>query len=87
MEAELRYLIRWHYRRWQREASACQGKPAFSSSQDARESLPRRRIHGRVTVYRCAICRKWHVGSHLSPAARDKRPMRMIGGDDEGLRP
>lgn len=86
MEAELRYLLRRAISQQEREASACQGKPAFATSQQARESLPRRTMHGRVAVYRCTVCRKWHVGSHLSTAARERRPMRIIGGDDEETR-
>lgn len=86
MEAELRYLVRREYQHQQRVDAACRGKPAFTSSKAAHDSLPRRTVHGRVTVYRCDVCNKWHVGSHLSKATRDKRPMRLIGGDDEGLR-
>lgn len=74
LEAELRYLIRQEYRRQQRIDAACRGKHGFPSPQTARESRPGRAMHGHVTVYRCEVCRLWHIGSHLSSPRRDRRP-------------
>ncbi len=73
LEAELRYLILLEYRRQQRVDAACRNKHGFHSPQLARESRPRRAMHGHVTVYRCEVCRLWHIGSHLSPLRRNRR--------------
>ena len=74
LEAELRYLIRREYARQQRVDAACSGKNGFQTPNHARESMPRRTMHGRVTVYHCQVCHLWHVGSHLSSKRRDRRP-------------
>lgn len=74
LEAELRYRILLEYRRQQRVDAACSGKHGFRSPGLARESRPGRAMHGHVTVYRCEVCRLWHVGSHLSPPRRARRP-------------
>ena len=75
LEAELRYLIQREYARQQRIDAACSGKHGFPTPKHARESMPGRAMHGHVTVYHCQVCRLWHIGSHLSPKRRDRRPV------------
>lgn len=74
LEAELRYLIRLEYRRQQREDASCRGKNGFQTAKHAHQAIPARAMHGHVTVYRCEVCRLWHIGSHLSSPRRDRRP-------------
>lgn len=74
MEAELRYLVQREHTRQLREDAACKGKPGFDTSQHARNCTPKRTIHGRVAVYRCQFCHKWHVGGHLEPKSRQGKP-------------
>lgn len=74
LEAELRHLILLEYRRQQRIDAACRGKHGFRSPALARASRPNRTMHGHVAVYRCEVCRLWHIGSHLSSPRRDRRP-------------
>lgn len=78
METELRVLLT---RAWRKEArkktameASCNGKPGFSTAQHAHDSMPKRNHGGKIMVYRCKHCNKWHIGSHLAPASRDRRP-------------
>lgn len=78
MEAELKMLLHRAVRRDARNSeaaiAACKGKPAFATSQLAIESMPKRNQGGRITPYRCKHCNRWHLGSHLSTAARERKP-------------
>ena len=65
MEAELRVLILREYRAQKARESACKGKDKFDTPQMARDSMPKRKIRGKITTYRCQVCRKWHIGSHV----------------------
>lgn len=79
MEAELRMLILREYRAQQARDVACKGKDPFDSPQQARDSMPRRTTNGRITTYRCKVCRKWHIGSYVGRSL-DGRP-KVAGRD------
>lgn len=75
-EADLRRLAMAEY---ERMISSCQGKSAFDSPELAREVLSSHREgHGRLMVYRCGYCHRWHIGNHLSPASANRRPKKAI---------
>jgi hypothetical protein len=74
-EADLRRLILAEYRKCEFRVSACEGKFSFLSPVHARQSsLFRRDTHGRLAIYRCQHCHKFHIGSSTGSKARDARP-------------
>ncbi len=73
LEAELRTLVLIEWHKQQAREATCKGKDGFDTPQQARASKPRREIHGRITAYKCRVCRKWHIGSHVGKS-RSGRP-------------
>ena len=51
--------------------SACHGKYAHESFEDARRAI-RPHMGNRVQAYRCPVCLMWHVGSTDPKRARQK---------------
>jgi hypothetical protein len=53
--------------------ATCADKRQFSSPEQARKILSKKRHHARLVVYRCTNCRKWHIGNHLGNKANLRR--------------
>jgi hypothetical protein len=75
-ESELRYLLIKAWRSDTRNESACRGKSGFSTPEFARKVLHRSSDgHSGLTVYRCHVCRLWHIGHHQGNKHEGKRPV------------
>ena len=56
----------------QHRRNSCEGKRSFQSHDIAERALKsrrrfrkgRERDHAGLRVYRCAICKSWHIGNH-----------------------
>lgn len=69
-EAELRQLLRRAHIRDNYRTATCSGKDSFPTSRIAREAAPRGK--GPVAIYRCKLCHRWHIGSHIGPKSRNE---------------
>lgn len=63
--------------------ATCSGKEAFDTPELASRVLHRKKRHGKIVVYRCRHCRKWHIGNHLGrkPGEKSLRSKQQMGGE------